>query len=40
MIPLAAEWLDCRGKSRIRDKLETIAGVREKVAGGKEGVTG
>lgn len=37
MIPLAAEWLDCRGKSRIKNEL-----VRERVAGsrGKEGFAG
>lgn len=42
MIPLAAECLDCRGQSRIRDKLEAIAVVRKEVAGsgGKERVAG
>lgn len=39
MIPLAAEWLDYRGKSRIRDELEAIAVVRER-AGGSEGEKG
>lgn len=42
MIPLAAEWLGCRGKSRIRDELEAVAVVRERAAGsdGKERVAG